>query len=196
MALLEMESVLTGTLIHPDGSHRDLGVMGSDTLHLRRWEEEYRKLRPYLPLGMTFTAFLGACLSGHPLWGVAAMGIVTTAGVNYLAADWLTTSSNHISDFRYHDSGTGTTPAAVSQTALVSPVGHARVEGVQSNPAANQVRSVATVTYSGAAAVTEWGLFSASSGGTLWDRKVFSVKSVVEGSQITFNYVLRVNAGG
>lgn len=193
---MTFESQLTGVLIHPDGSHLDLGVLGEDEVRLANLKREYQKLKRDIPVGLGFAGFVAAVLSGHPLFGLVTVGLVTTAGANYVAADWLASSSNHLNAFRYHDSGTGTTVASVAQTALVAPAGHARVEGVQTNPAANQVRSVATVSYSSSLTITEWGLFSAATGGTMWDRKVFGGKSVTDGAKITFSYLLTVNAGG
>lgn len=123
-------------------------------------------------------------------------GVVTTAGVNYMAADFLAASTNRINAFKYHDSGTGITAEATSQTALVTPSGVARVAGTDTNPTANQYRSVATITYASALAITEWGLFSASTVGTMWDRRLFSAINVANGDSIQFTYTLTINAGG
>ncbi len=64
----------------------------------------------------------------------------------------------------------------VSDTALAAAAGTARVAGSQSNPSGNQYQTVATITNGtgGALTITEWGLFSASSGPTLWDRRWFN----------------------
>jgi hypothetical protein len=97
-------------------------------------------------------------------------------------------------------------------TALVTASGLARVSGTQSNPTANQYKSVATVTYTSSLAIVEWGLFSASSSGTLWDRRWFNTAgapatqaaaaltaapiNVNNGDSIQFTYTLTINAGG
>ena len=73
-----------------------------------------------------------------------------------------------------------------------------RATGTRSQPAANQYRSVGTLTFDNTAAVTEHGLFSqaATGGGTLWDRSVFSAINVVSGDSIQFTYTVTVSAGG
>ncbi len=124
-------------------------------------------------------------------------GIVTNAGVNYMASDFAAgLASPRISAFNFHDSGTGTNAPAVTDTGLQTPAGPVRVTGTQSNPAANQYKTVATITYSSALTITEWGLFSASTAGTLWDRRTFSAISVASGDSIQFSYTLSVNSGG
>jgi hypothetical protein len=123
-------------------------------------------------------------------------GLVTTAGVNFMATDFFDGSTD-ISTFDFHHTGIGTTAAAIGDTTLENVTGvPARVSGTPSNPSANQYRSVATVSYTSSLAITEWGLFSASSGGTLWDRRVFSPINVVSGDSIQFTYTLTINAGG
>jgi len=123
--------------------------------------------------------------------------IVTNAGVNYMASDFASGgNSPTISGFKYHASGTGTTAASVTDTALQSDSGVARVVGTASNPQPNQYRTVATMTYTSSLAITEWGLFSAATGGTLWDRRVFSAINVANGDSIQFTYTLTINSGG
>ena len=123
-------------------------------------------------------------------------GLVTTAGVNYMAAD-MNDGASDISAFDYHGTGIGTTAAAIGDTALENVTGApSRVSGTPSNPSANQYRSVATVSYTSTLAITEWGLFSASTSGTMWDRRVFSAINVVNGDSIEFTYTLTINAGG
>lgn len=130
-------------------------------------------------------------------------GLVTTAGVNYLAGDFAG-GSQDITTFNYHDSGTGTTAAVIGDTALQTAAGPTtRATGVQSNPTAPVYRSVGTIAYTGTLAITEWGLFTQASraggsptGGTMWDHRVFSAINVVNGDSIEFTYNLTCNAGG
>lgn len=120
--------------------------------------------------------------------------IVTTAGVNYLASTF--TGTGAPANINFADSGTGTTAAAIGDTALQTGTGNARVAGTQTNPSANLYRSVATLPYSGSAAITEYGIFSASTVGTLFDHFVFSAVNVVNGDSITFTFTLTLTAGG
>lgn len=125
--------------------------------------------------------------------GVVSQRVVTTAGVNYLV-DCLQNLAEPES-INWHQSGTGTTAEAVGDTGLVTATG-TRVAGTQSEPSANVYRTVATLSYTSSLAITEHGVFTASTGGTLWDRSVFSAINVVNGDSIQFTYNLTVNAGG
>lgn len=123
-------------------------------------------------------------------------GLVTTAGVVYMAAD-MAGGANDISAFNWHGSGTGTTAAAIGDTALQTPAGPARQSGTQTTPGSTNVyQTVATLAYTSTLAITEWGLFSAVTSGTLWDRKVFTAINVVNGDSIQFTYQLTITAGG
>ncbi|MFN0104327.1 MAG: FtsX-like permease family protein [Bryobacteraceae bacterium] len=90
------------------------------------------------------------------------LSLVTTAGINYMAADFLSGSSARINAFNYIDCGTGTTAAVIGDTALGTAAGTARVSGTQSDPTAGQYRSVGTVAFTSTLAITEFGIFSAS----------------------------------
>jgi hypothetical protein len=125
-------------------------------------------------------------------------GLVTTAGVNLMGADW-TSASAALKLSNNHDSSTGTVAAAIGDTALgvAPPAGvPARAVGAQSNAVANVYKTVGTQTYTAALAITEWGLFSAATAGTMWDHKVFAAINVVSGDSIQFTYSLTINAGG
>ena len=117
-------------------------------------------------------------------------------------------------------SGFGGSPTAqsinsVSDTALVSASGGSRVAGTATNPNANQYQSVATLSASSGfpLSIVEWGLFSASGSGTLWDRRWLNTANAPSSTgsatlvaapitltsssdTITFTYVLTCNAGG
>lgn len=98
--------------------------------------------------------------------------------------------------FNYHDSGTSNTAEAQTDTALIAPAGPARVAGTKSEPAANQYRTVATITYAAAQTIWEHGLFGAASGPPLWDRSVFAGVAVAISDQIQFTYTLTVLSNG
>jgi hypothetical protein len=125
------------------------------------------------------------------------LGLVTNAGAYYLATDFAAgQASPHISAMNYHDCGTGTTAAAVGDTTLQTPAGTARVAGTRSNPSNGVYRSVATIGFSSNLAITEWGLFSAASSGTMWDHRVFAPINVSSGDSIQFTYSLTIPSGG
>lgn len=121
--------------------------------------------------------------------------VVTTAGVNFLVDAFQ--NLVEIEAFKYHDSGTGTNAEAVGNTALQTPCGEARDTGTQEEGAsANIYKTVATHTYAGAFTITEHGLFSAATVGTLWDRSVFAAINVAASDKIEFSYELSCVAGG
>ena len=127
--------------------------------------------------------------------GVLGTRSVTNAAATFMRDDFNDGASD-INLFNFHDSGTGAVAENVTDTALGTAAGPARVSGTKSAPASNQFRSVATIAYSGTLAITEHGLFSASTAGTLWDRTVFAAVNVVSGESIQFTYTLTITAGG
>lgn len=126
--------------------------------------------------------------------GVLSRRVVTDAGAAFIADAFR--NLTELETLNFHDSGTGTTAEAAGQTTLVTPTGVARASGTQSGPAANQYRTVATITYDNTYAITEHGVFSASTSGTLLDRSVFAAVNVVNLESIQFTYTLSVAAGG
>ncbi len=100
---------------------------------------------------------------------------------------------------RYIGWGTGTTTAAVSQTALVTEAapttGGGRTLGTESRvtgSVTNDTYQVAgSVTATGAAAITEAGLFDATSAGNMLIRGDFAAINVGSGDSISFTIGLR-----
>jgi hypothetical protein len=125
--------------------------------------------------------------------GVVSRRVVTNAGVQFIALAFLNT--NEAEAMNYHGSGTGSVAEAVGDTALGTEV-ESRATGTQSNPANGQYRTVGTVAYTATRAITEHGIFSATSAGTLLDRSVFTAINVVNGDSIQFTYTLTLSAGG
>lgn len=129
-------------------------------------------------------------------YGLVSTRVITTAFVNFMV-DQLQTETSEWGDFKYHDSGVGTTGAAVGDTDIETTDGESRATGTQTEGAtANIYRSVGTISYTTTKAITEHGLFSQSSGTTLMDRHVFSAINVVNGDSIQFTYELTVSSGG
>ena len=123
--------------------------------------------------------------------------LVTTAFVEYLVSALQAAGETNWVNFKYHDSGIGVGAEAIGDTALGTPWGGARSVGTQTKGATDNIyKSVATTTYTSSKAITEHGLFNASSGVTLMDRSVFSAINVVNGNQIEWTYELTVTAGG
>ncbi len=126
--------------------------------------------------------------------GVVSRRVVTTAGVNAIRDAFLATFT--LADFKYHASGTGTTAEAVGDTALVTQSGSRVVATTQVSGGTGAYQTAATISYTSTLAITEHGLFSASTAGTLLDRSVFTAINVVNGDSITFTYTITFSAGG
>lgn len=127
--------------------------------------------------------------------GVMGRRVVTTAAVN-LIVDQLQSSSGEIAAFDYHDCGTGTTAENASDTAMETAYGGARTNGTPGEGAsANIYQSAGTIAFTSTKAITEHGLFNASTSGTLFDRTVFSAINVVNGDSIAFTYQVTFAAG-
>src|SRR3990167_791992 len=128
-------------------------------------------------------------------YGVLGYRLVTTAFVNFVV-DQLQTETSVFGDFKYHDSGVGITDPAIGDTDIETTDGEARATGTQTEGAANAYVSVGTISYTTTKAITEHGLFNASTGVTLMDRSEFAAINVVSGDSIQFTYTLTVSAGG
>lgn len=135
-------------------------------------------------------------------YGVVCYRVVTDAGVAFLVDDW-DANGQDISTMNFHGVGTGTNAEAAGDTALQTESTTAlnpdstRATGTRSQPAANQYRTVGTLTFDASAAITEHGILSqaATGGGTLWDRSVFSAINVASGDSIQATYTCTINSG-
>jgi hypothetical protein len=129
-------------------------------------------------------------------YGTVGHRVVTTAFVDYMV-DQMQTETSTWGDFKYHDSGVGTTAAAIGDTDMETTDGESRATGTQTEGAsANIYRSVGTISYTTTKAITEHGLFNNTTGATLLDRTVFSAINVTNGDSIQFTYDLTVSSGG
>lgn len=128
-------------------------------------------------------------------YGLLSYRVVTTAFVDFVT-DQLQTETSAFGDFKYHDSGVGTTDPAITDTDIETTDGESRATGTQTESAHNIYQSVGTISYTTTKAITEHGLFNASSGVTLMDRSEFSAINVVSGDSIQFTYSLTLTAGG
>jgi hypothetical protein len=135
-------------------------------------------------------------------YGIVSYRVVTDAGVAFLVDDW-DANGQDLTTLNFHGCGTGTGSEAAGDTALGTESTTAlnpdstRATGTRSQPAANQYRSVGTLTFDASAAVTEHGLLSQSGtgGGTLWDRSVFLAINVGSGDSIQFTYTATLTSG-
>ena len=128
-------------------------------------------------------------------YGIISRKVVTTAFVEFMV-DNLQIETAEWGDFKFHDSGVGVTGPAIGDTDIETTDGETRVTGTQVDGAsANIYKSVGTITYTTSKAITEHGLFSIVTGGTLLDRDTFAAINVVNTDQIEFTYELTLTAG-
>lgn len=112
--------------------------------------------------------------------------LIVTVGKNFAANALLNSST---SPFTHMAIGTGTTPAALADTALEAQ--SVRQAFTSSSVPAN-VATMST-TYAagvGTGAITEAGIFNASSGGTMLSRVVFSVINKSASDSLTINWTV------
>lgn len=102
--------------------------------------------------------------------------LVVTTGKEFIAASMIKTTSNTPAAMTHMELGTGTTAAAVGNTALETVIAASRVtltSATNANAVTTYVANFPAGT--GTGAVTEAGIFNNSSGGTMLCRSVFSV---------------------
>jgi hypothetical protein len=115
--------------------------------------------------------------------------LVVTAGKAYVASRIKDTSATAMSHMGI---GTGTTAAAASDTALVSEA--ARTALTSTTVSTNTVVYVDTFgAGTGTGAITEAGVFNASSGGTMLCRTVFSVVNKGADDSMTITWTITVS---
>lgn len=135
-------------------------------------------------------------------YGIVGRRVVTTAGVNFLVDDW-DDNSEDITTMTFHGIGTGAVAENIADTALGAEItidldpNNTRATGVKTQPSANILQTVGTLTVDGASAVTEHGIFdqAATGGGSLWDRTVFAVINLGVGDSIQCTYQCTITAG-
>tara|TARA_B100000242_G_C43010928_1_gene470032 strand:- start:894 stop:1340 length:447 start_codon:yes stop_codon:yes gene_type:complete len=126
---------------------------------------------------------------GHVKHEVIVPNLVVTTGKNFIASrmkDATATAMTHMAI------GTGSTAAAAGNTTLGNEAG--RVALTSTTVSANNVAYVATFPAgTGTGAITEAGLFNASSSGTLLCRTVFSVINKAAADTLGITWTVTVN---
>jgi len=89
--------------------------------------------------------------------------------------------------------GTGTGTASKADTNLFGPTSEARVQGTMSQPSADVLQIVGTITADGSKTITESGLFNASAGGTLITHADFTGITVASGDKIEFTWRIEIS---
>lgn len=114
---------------------------------------------------------------------------ITTVGKNW-TQDLFQEVDAAADSLKWHKSGIGVAVAAVGNTDLSTGI-YSRVAGTTAEGASpNIYQSVATINYTGTRSITEWGIFTTSTAGTLFSRKTFAAKPVTNGDSIVFTWNL------
>lgn len=115
------------------------------------------------------------------------MPIVWTDAGQANAVDVLDPGTRGAQVTTYYGSwGSGSTAPAVTQTALVTENAEARVATTVSQPAANTLRWLWEVTATGNRTVNEFGVFTATSAGTMLIRGTLSTLNIETGDRVEF----------
>lgn len=120
--------------------------------------------------------------------------LVVTVGKNFIASSMTKTTTNSPAAMTHMEVGTGTTAAAVGDTTLQTAVASSRVTLTSSTVTTNNVAYVATFPAgTGTGALTEAGIFNASSAGTMLCRTVFSVINKGAADTLGITWTVTVN---
>lgn len=117
--------------------------------------------------------------------------LVVTTGLNYIASrmkDATATAMSHMA------LGSGTTAAAAGQTDLVSILGSRELIDTTTVNNNQIVYTCGFEAGDATGAVTEAGIFNASSGGTMLCRSVFSVLNIGSGDSISVTWTITISA--
>lgn len=121
--------------------------------------------------------------------------LIVTVGKTYLAA-WLAAATQSTEFMSYIALGTGSTAPASGDTALqteLSGGGYSRVQGTLTN-SANVWQNQATFNPgNGTGAITEAGLFSASTSGTMFARQTFSAYNKAAGDTLIVTWTVTLS---
>lgn len=119
---------------------------------------------------------------------ITVPNLVVTVGKEFIAASMLKTTSNSPAAMTHMGIGTGTTAAAAGDTALGTPAGARQtISGSVTGAVVTYTATFAAGV--GTGAITEAGIFNASTGGTMLCRTVFSAvnKGANDSIAITWN---------
>ena len=90
--------------------------------------------------------------------------------------------------------GTGAGTAAVADTTLFTEASESRVGSTDSQPSANILQWVSTITADGTKTITNAGVFNAASSGTMIVKSDFTGIALTSGDKIEFTFQLTVGA--
>jgi hypothetical protein len=117
--------------------------------------------------------------------------LIVTIGKSYLAT-WLAAATQSTEFMSYIAVGTGVSGPSASDTVLGTEIG-TRVQGTLT-PSSNTWNNTATFAPGNATgAITEAGLFSALTSGTMFAHQVFAVYNKAAGDTLTFSWTVTIS---
>lgn len=120
--------------------------------------------------------------------------LVVSVGKTFIAASMLKTTSNSPAAMSHMELGTGTTAAAAGDTTLQTAISGSRTALASSTSSSNVVTYTCTFgAGTGTGAVTEAGIFNASSNGTMLCRTVFSVVNKGANDSLTITWTVTIS---
>jgi hypothetical protein len=165
--------------------------------------EQTQAMRAELPRSSDVRALVAHFGGSVTEYGLLSARVVTDAGVAFIVDAFQ--NITELENMKYHGYGTGTTNEAAGQTALVTELtteyasDSTRPTGTTTEGATGNIyRTVATLSpdSGGTLAITEHGVFSATSAGTLLDRSKFAAINLVAASDsLQTTYELTLTSG-
>ena len=117
--------------------------------------------------------------------------LVVSTGLNYIVSRMKDTTANAMS---HMELGTGNTAANAADTALGTAISGSRTALTSTTVSSNTITYVASFAAgTGTGAVTEAGIFNASSAGTMLCRTVFPVVNKQSGDSMTVTWTVTVS---
>lgn len=120
----------------------------------------------------------------------AASQVWTNAGQAWAVDVMDPATRSGVADMKHIGWGSGTTAAAVAQTALVSENAEARTSGTVSQPASHQYQVSGTITATGSRVVEEVALFDASTSGNMGVRATHGQLNLESGDEVTYTIIV------
>lgn len=129
--------------------------------------------------------------AGNVKEDVQLKNLVVNTGLNFIVSRMKDTTATAMS---HMELGTGTTAAAAADTALGAAISGSRQALTSTNVSTNTITYVASFGAGvGTGAVTEAGIFNASSTGTMLCRTVFPVVNKQAGDSMTVTWTVTVS---
>jgi hypothetical protein len=129
--------------------------------------------------------------TGKVIQSTEIKNLVVTAGLGFIASRMKDTTATAMSHMAV---GTDNTAAALGNTTLGAEVGSSRTSLTSTTVSTNTIQYACTFGAGvGTGALTEAGIFNASSGGTMLCRTVFSAINKAAGDSLTITWTITIS---